>query len=64
MTPLQKKRANDRQRIRKLEASVVELESKLEAAQERLVEMQAVLIDRGIDPTFVLEKRLQKHPHE
>ena len=64
LTPLQKKRANDRQRIRKLEASVAGLESKLEAAQERLVEMQAVLIDRGIDPTFVLEKRLQKYPHE
>ncbi len=64
LTPLQKKRANDQQRIRKLECNVAELEGKLESAQERLVEMQAVLIDRGIDPTFVLEKRLQRHPHE
>lgn len=64
LTPLQKKRANDQQRIRKLESNVVELEGKLESAQERLVEMQAVLIDHGIDPTFVLEKRLQRYPHE
>lgn len=64
LTPLQKKRATDQQRIRKLETRVVELEDMHETAQERLVEMQAVLMDRGIDPTFVLEKRFRKHPHE
>ena len=64
LTPLQKKRATDQQRIRKLEARVCELQSMLETAQERQLEMQAVLMDRGIDPTFVLQKRFRKHPHE
>ena len=64
LTPLQAKRASDQQRIRTLETQVAGLRGQLDVAQERLVEMQVVLMDRGIDPAFVLEKRLQRHPHE
>lgn len=63
-TPLRAKRANAQQRIRHLESQITNLRGQLEVAQARLVEMQAVLVDRGIDPAFVLEKRLQKYPHE